>query len=150
MILRRVRFGWLNRALAWLRWSRVFAYAGIAAAGLTSMIHPPLSITQATQSGQILIKVWAGLMFVSSAFCAWGAARERWVGEYVGLIPLSLVAAVFGVSAFSRGTVGWAGGFFLIGFAWLLAARWQEVALLRREAERLHRQIREQEGKDGA
>jgi hypothetical protein len=68
----------------------------------------------------------------------------------VGLIPLSLVAAVFGVSAFSRGTVGWAGGFFLIGFAWLLAARWQEVALLRREAERLHRQIREQEGKDGA
>jgi hypothetical protein len=52
------------------------------------------------------------------------------------LIPLAFVAFAFGVAAISRGAVGFAGGLFLIGFFWLLVSRWQEVALLRIEADR--------------
>lgn len=131
------RIGWLSTVVQLLRLSRAFAYMAIALAGAISVMTPPPSIASATGSGHTLQLVWAGLMAVSAAFCAWGALLERWVGEYVGLIPLASVAAVFGVSALSRGIGGWASGFFLIGFFWILVSRWQEVALLRVEAERI-------------
>lgn len=141
MILRRVRRGWLRRAITLLRWSRVLAYTAVALAGLLSILSPPASIANATDTARTIQLTWAGLMAVSATFCAWGALRERWVGEYIGLIPLASVAAVFGISAMARGTSGWAGGFFLVGFFWILVSRWQEVALLKTEAERLRKQV---------
>lgn len=134
MILRRIRRSWLRRALRILRWSRFCAYLTISLAGVASIAIPPASIRAATGGELILLLSWSALMSVSALFCAWGAAADRWVGEYVGLIPLSAVAIAYGVSAMTRGSVGWSGGLFLIGFFWLLMTRWQEVALLRVEA----------------
>jgi hypothetical protein len=139
MILRWARQTWIVRAIALLRWSRVLAYTAVSLAGVLSILRPPPSIANATGTGKLLELVWAGMMAISAAFCAWGAARDRWVGEYIGLIPLASVAAVFGISAMSRGVGGWAGGFFLIGFFWILVSRWQEVALLRIEFDRMRR-----------
>jgi hypothetical protein len=150
MILRRARRHWVARAITWLRWSRVLAYAAVSLAGLLSILRPPPSIANASDSGRLIELVWAGMMMISAAFCAWGAARERWVGEYIGLIPLASVAAVFGISAMSRGVGGWAGGFFLIGFFWILVSRWQEVALLRVESDRLGQRAEDPDDNGGS
>lgn len=130
------RRGWVRRALKFMRWSRVAAYVMIASAGVASLAFPPASIESASDNTRFLQLSWAGLMALSAGFCAWGAARDRWVGEWIGLVPLSLVAAAFGISALARGTSGWSGGLFLFGFFWILVSRWQEVALLRSEADR--------------
>lgn len=135
-LLRQLRRSWLRRAMRFMRWSRVVAYLCITVAGLAAVFRSPASIEQATGDGHTVQVVWAVLMATSALFCAYGAAADRWVGEYIGLIPLASVAAAFGVAALSRGQVGWAGGFFLFGFFWLLVSRWQEVALLRIEADR--------------
>lgn len=135
-MFRHLRRSWIRNALVVLRWSRACGYLAIACAGAAALLWPPASMAQATGRGNTVQLLWAGLMVVASLFCAWGAATERWVGEYVGLIPLSAVAAAFGIAALGRGHVGWAGGLFLIGFFWVLIARWQEVALIRIEAER--------------
>lgn len=147
MILRRARRRWFGRAFTILRWSRALAYSAISLAGLLSIIKPPPSVANATGTGHYLALTWASMMTISAAFCAWGSTRGRWVGEYIGLIPLSAVAAVFGISSLSRGATGWAGGFFLIGFFWILISRWQEVVLLKVESEHLRRT--EDPGSDG-
>lgn len=153
MIWQRTRSGWLHQALTLVRYSRVLAYLMIGLAGLLAVLNPPASMAEATGGAYILQLSWAGLMTVAATFCAYGAATNRWVGEYIGLIPLSLVAAAFGVAALTRGTPGFAGGSFLLGFFWLLVSRWQEVALLKVEALR-HADARNhassQEGATGA
>lgn len=138
--LGRIRQGWLRRVIQIMRVSRVAAYTMLGLAGMASVIYPPASIQQASDGARITQLVWAGVMAVAATFCAWGVARDRWVGEYIGLIPLSLVAAAFAVSALSRGQTGWSGGLFLLGFFGILFSRWQEVALLRFEADREARQ----------
>lgn len=134
--MNRLRRGWLRRALKLMRWSRVLAYLLVGAAGAVGAVSPPVAIQQGAGGFRTITLTWAVLMAVAASFCAWGAASDRWVGEYIGLIPLSLVAFAFGVGALSRGTTSFAGGLFLIGFFWILVARWQEVALLRTEAAR--------------
>lgn len=135
-LLGRARIRWIQRAITFMRWSRVLAYGSIALAGVSSLIYPPPAIANASAGTQAIELVWAAVMVVSAGFCAWGAAREHWIGEFIGLLPLGLVAAGFGVTSLARGTVGWSGGMFLLGFFWILMSRWQEVALLRAEAER--------------
>lgn len=137
MNLRTVRRGWLDRAVVILRWTRAIGYALIALTGVAAIVHPPASVTTAT-GYHLTTYVWAGVMACSAALCALGAVRGQWPGEYAGLWPLAMVAAVFGISALSRGSASIAGGLFLIGFFWMLVARWQEVALLRIESVRLH------------
>lgn len=140
MAFSRLRSGWLHRALELMRWSRFLSYALIAAAGIESIIHPPVSVSQAIDGHQAVGLTWALVMTISAGLCALGAALDRWVGEYVGLIPLSIISAVFGISAISRSSVSAAGGLFLIGFFWIMISRWQEVALLRIEADRKARE----------
>jgi hypothetical protein len=132
----RLRHGWLHRAIRISRWSRVVAYACIAFAGLFSLVYPPVAVSEATGPGHIVQIVWSALMTMAAVFCGYGVLTDRWLGEYVGLLPLAFVAAAYGVSAIARGTMGIAGGVFLLGFFWLVLARWQEVALLRAEADR--------------
>ncbi len=136
MILHRVRQRWMRRAITFMRWSRVAAYMCVAFAGLFAVAYPPTSIAVATGSGHIVQIAWAILMLISAGFCAYGALADRWIGEYVGLVPLGFAAAAFGISSLSRGTVGTAGGLFLVGFFWMIVSRWQEIALLRAEADR--------------
>jgi len=74
VILRRVRRGWLRRAIELLRWSRALGYAAVAVAGLVAIINPPASVAAATGAGKIQPLVWAGLMAVSATFCAWATS----------------------------------------------------------------------------
>lgn len=140
-----LRESWLTRAVVFLRWSRTAGYTLVSLAGIVSIIHPPPSVTAAA-GHHIVTYVWAGVMAVSAAVSAVGAASGRWPGEYAGLWPLALVAAVFGISALARGSASVAGGLFLLGFFWILISRWQEVALLRIESVR--RQHEQHGGKD--
>lgn len=137
--MRRIHAEWVRRAIEVVRWTRVSAYALIACAGVASVLWPPPSV-QAASDGVAVALIWAGLMAVSAAFCAFGAASDRWVGEYIGLVPLALTAMIFAVSAFARGQMSWSGGTFLLGFSFWIITRWQEVALLRVEAERKARE----------
>lgn len=140
MILRRIRTAWLRRVVTLLRWSRFTAYTSISLAGAAAMIWPPQSIRAATDSdGLPTAYAWAGVLVVSAAFCAYGAFADRWIGEHIGLIPLGLMVMVFAGSALARGPMSWSGGLFLFGFFWGLVARWQEVTLIRIEAERAAR-----------
>lgn len=128
------RRGWLRRAYRILRASRVSGYAILALSGLVSLFIPPASVSEASQQTQVVLSAWSLLMVVAGALCAYGAATDRWIGEYIGLIPLGMVALAYAVSALARGSVGWAGGLFLVGFFLALFSRWQEVALLRAQA----------------
>lgn len=131
----RIRGAWFRHAATVIRWSRILAYAALVISGVASLLHPPASV-QASAGFQLTIYTWATILVLSSVICLIGAVTDRWVGEYMGLIPLGLSAAVFAISAMSRGVSGIAGGAFLFGFFWLLASRWQEVALLRAESNR--------------
>lgn len=146
-MFKRARSRWLARALLILRLSRGAAYLLLTAAGVNSIVHPPASVESASGASSVTF-VWAGMMAVSALACALGAFTDRWVGEYVGLIPLSLVAAIFGVSALARSSASISGGLFLLGFFWILISRWQEVALLRVESERRQRSLNERD-RDG-
>lgn len=130
-----VRAGWLSRAVVILRWSRALGYALVALAGVLSIAHPPVSV-QAAAGHHVVTYVWAAVMAIAAGLCAVGAITGRWVGEYIGLVPLCLVSAAFGVAALARGSNSLAGGLFLLGFFGILLARWQEVALLRVESVR--------------
>jgi hypothetical protein len=128
------RRGFLRRAYRVIVASRVAAYVLIALSGVASLVWPPPAIVEASQQFQPILYGWSVLMVAAGVFCAYGAAAGHWVGEYIGLIPLGAVALAYGISALARGSVGWAGGLFLLGFFMVLVSRWQEVALLRVEA----------------
>ena len=135
----RIKRRWYPRAVTFLRMTRLAGYACVAVAGFWAVFLPPISVQGATNGVRLLSLVWAGVLGLSSAICALGVALNRWVGEWIGLIPLALVTAAFGLSALSRGSVSVAGGVYLLGVFWLFASRWQEVALLKVEADR-HRE----------
>jgi hypothetical protein len=82
--------------------------------------------------------MWAVLLAIGGLCSAVGAFTDRWLGEYAGLWPLVTTFLVYGLAAFAagRGPVSYAGGFALLSIAALLYARWQDVALIRREAVR--------------
>ncbi len=133
MIWTAARRAWLRRAFRVIRWTRFAGYVFLAMSGTASIWYPPASIADAVQTRLVAV-LWSALIVVSAAVCAYGAAANHWVGEYVGLVPLACVALAFGLAAMGRGHVGWAGGAFLVAFFWVLVSRWQEVALLRIEA----------------
>lgn len=116
---------------------RAAAFALLAVGGLAAMVwRPPPAVQAATSPVYALAYVWAALLILGGACSALGAATDRWLGEFVGLWPLIMVFAIYGLSAFasSRGLVAVAGGCVLTAVAALLLARWQDVNLIRREA----------------
>ncbi len=118
--------------------ARAAAFAMMAAGGAAAMIWPPPAVQTATSPVYALAQVWAALLVLGGTCSAVGAATDRWLGEYAGLWPLIVVFTVYGLAAFTsgRGLVALAGGFVLTAVAGILFARWQDVALIRREAGR--------------
>jgi len=85
------------------------------------------------------VYVWAGLLTLGGASSAIGSAMDRWLGEYAGLGPLVVTWAVYAFAAAASGRVtAIAGACGLGAVAFLLLARWRDVALIRREAARYH------------
>jgi hypothetical protein len=122
-----------------VRAARFTGYTMMAAGGAAAMVWPSPAVQAATSpTAGALVYVWAGLLAVGGVSSAYGAATDRWLGEYAGLWPLMATFTVYGIAAFvgTRGPVAWAGGLVLLAIAGLLLARWREVALIRREAAR--------------
>lgn len=121
------------------RAARLIGYALMGLAGIAAMVWPAPAVQAATSpTAGALAYVWAGMLIVGGLTSAAGAASDRWLGEYAGLWPLVATFAVYGLAAFASGR-GWptvAGGLALLAIAALLHARWHDVALIRREADR--------------
>jgi hypothetical protein len=113
---------------------RFLGYALVAFCGVAAILWPPQSVSHAATSP--LVYVWITFLIVGGLVCAAGAAWDAWLGEYIGLWPLITAFAVFAVSALATGLVAASGGACLLAIACWLVARWQEVAVLRREATR--------------
>lgn len=121
------------------RAARLVGYILMGLAGVTAMVWPAPAVEAATAStAGVLAYIWAGMLIVGGVTSAAGAATDRWLGEYTGLWPLVATFAIYGLAAFAsaRGPVAFAGGLALLSIAALLHARWHDVALIRREADR--------------
>lgn len=114
----------------------VAAYLLLAAAGLCALAWASPSVSQA---GRGLAATWAVFLVVGGLTCAIGAARRTWFGEYVGLPLLIAVWAVYGLTAGYAAVArhrpaSWAGCCGLLAVAFLLAYRWEVIAVYRRAA----------------
>lgn len=120
------------------RAARLVGYALMGLAGVAAMVWPAPAVQAATPTVGPLAYIWAGMLILGGVTSAAGAASDRWLGEYAGLWPLVATFAVYGLAALAGGR-GWAavaGGLALLSVAALLHARWHDVALIRREADR--------------
>ena len=119
------------------RISRVFAYSAFATTGFTSIMWPVASVVAATQGARYLTFVWAGMLIAGGIISALGAAVDRWIGEYVGLLPMMVTFVIYALAVAAAGTpTSVAGSAFLSGVALILFARWRDVAHIRVEAAR--------------
>lgn len=120
------------------RAARLTGYVLMGLAGVAAMVWPAPAVQAATApTAGVLAYIWAGMLIVGGVTSAAGAATDRWIGEYTGLWPLVATFTVYGLAALAgRGPVAVAGGLALLSIAVLLHARWQDVALIRREADR--------------
>lgn len=121
------------------RWARLVGYTLMGLAGVAAMVWPAPAVQAATApTAGALAYIWAGMLIVGGVTSAAGAATDRWLGEYTGLWPLVATFTVYGLAAFAsaRGPVAFAGGLALMSIAALQLARWHDVSLIRREADR--------------
>lgn len=119
------------------RWTRVASYTLMAVAGAAAMAWPAPSVRAATNPVAVYVYVWAALLIVGGMSSAIGAAAGRWLGEYAGLWPLIVTFLVYSLASFATGRLAAiAGACALASFAFLLLARWRDVAYIRREAAR--------------
>ncbi len=122
----------------------VAAYVMLAACGAASMVWPSPSVEA---SGRTWAFVWSAMLVVGGVPAALGAARNRWVGEWVGLPPLVAVWAVYGIAAAAMGLrtgtpARIAPALALLAVAAVLFWRWQNVALDRDAARAAARESR--------
>lgn len=121
------------------RWTRVVGYTLMAAAGVAAMAWPAPSVRAATNPVTTLAYVWAALLVVGGMSSAIGAAADRWLGEYAGLWPLIATFAVYAIAGAATGRATTVAGSCALGsIAFLLLARWRDIAQIRREAARYH------------
>lgn len=112
------------------RATRVAGYVLLAITGALAMVWP--SPTVAAVTGP-LVFVWAGFLVVGGAVAAWGAATDRWLGEYTGLPLLFVVCVIYALIVLVPGRLpSLTAAALLLGVAAVLGARWQDVAALRR------------------
>ena len=121
------------------RWTRVVGYSLMALAGIAAVAWPSPAVKAATgPTTGLLVYVWAILLAVGGVSAAVGSALDRWLGEYAGLWPLVTTFAVYAIAAASSGRGAAIAGAALLGsIAFLLLARWRDVAHLRQEAMRI-------------
>lgn len=130
------------------RWIRAIGYGSIGCGGIAALLFPsfraegPMSLT-----GGPVILLWALLLAVGGLTSAVGSAADIWLGEYAGLWPIILTFMIFGVaSAASGNLIELALALTILGWSFLLLARWREVAMVRSQAMKFSRYRRRMGG----
>jgi hypothetical protein len=91
-------------------------------------------------TGGPVIFLWAILLAIGGLTSAIGSAADVWLGEYAGLWPIIMTFMIFGLAnAVSGSLVQLALSLTLVGWSFLLLARWREVALVRHQAMKFQR-----------
>lgn len=123
------------------RWIRSIGYGFIGCGGIAVLVWPsfsaqgPMSLT-----GGPILAVWGALLAIGGLTSAVGSASGMWLGEYAGLWPMIITFLIFGfASAVSGSLVQLALSLTILGWSFLLFARWREVALIREQALRFSR-----------
>jgi hypothetical protein len=113
---------------------RVTGYLMMAAGGGVAFAIPVSSIKASTGP---LVFVWATFLLIGGALCAYGSVTGRWIGELIGLPLISSAFGVyFVVLALSRTVSGAAAALAFGAIALILLGRWQDVSMIRQEADR--------------
>jgi len=122
-------------------WIRAVGYALLGCGGIAALLFPSFSASgPMSLTGGPVIFLWAVLLAVGGLSSAVGSAADVWLGEYAGLWPIIMTFMIFGfANAFSGNLVELALSLTLLGWSFLLLARWREVALVRSEAMKFHR-----------
>lgn len=117
------------------RVARLVGYCLFALAGVSAIVWPAPSVARATGW---LVYLWAAWLAVGGLLSAAGAATDRWIGEYTGLPLLFAAFGVYGlvVVAGARSWASSAAALVLVAIGLVLAARWQDIGWVRREAAR--------------
>jgi hypothetical protein len=115
-----------------LRYARAVAYVSIAVGSALSLIPSliPASI-RASGFNTAQIITWSIVLMISASVAAYGVIVDVWWGEYVGLIPMSLLSVVYAIASFIARDGGVTRGFFLLGLGFLFLAIWDDRAKVR-------------------
>jgi hypothetical protein len=106
----------------------------MAAAGGVAFAIPVSSIQAATGW---LVYLWATFLLAGGLLCGYGAATDRWIGELLGLPLISSAFGVYFIVLSLALTVRAAAVALVFGaVALILLGRWQDVSMIRREADR--------------
>lgn len=121
------------------RYAYAIGYLLMACAGIASACWPAPAVQTATDGVRALLYTWDAFLVVGGLLSLFGAVTDRWVGEYTGLPLLGAVFAIYGVAATwaavaSGRPTSYAGGFALAAIAGLIAGRWRELVVVRRNA----------------
>jgi hypothetical protein len=99
-------------------------------------------------TGGPVIILWATLLAVGGLTSAIGSAADVWLGEYAGLWPIIITFMIFGfANAVSGSLIELALSLTVLGWSFLLLARWREVALVRSQALKFYHYQRRTGGK---
>lgn len=133
------------------RLTRRFRAAGYAALGTGGVILTVVSLaTGDVLRAWVLWPILGALLALGSLASLFGAATNRWTGEYVGLPMVASALFAFGVLRGMDGHWSLVGvpAIFLCGVGVLIVARWLDVDTLRRASEReMHRKKERRRGR---
>jgi len=116
---------WRKRIKA--KWPYILMYGFFVVAGVLAFIYPTRAILDALQT--YLVYLWSSFLFLGSVLSLYGALRDRYSGEIIGLPLLATANAIFGTAllaygsspaAYAIGCIFWGIGFGLLG-------RWFEM-----------------------
>lgn len=116
---------------------RAVMYALLVVAGVCAVIFPSKLVQD--QVGGVVVFVWSACIVVSAGGAFYGAATDKWIGEYSGLPLLSISLGLYSISAILGAGLNpsplFAYGLVVAAFSVGLYARWLDVRDEKRRAE---------------
>jgi len=113
---------------------RGLCYLSLIVTGIFAFISPSDTVSEATGWG---VYLWAAFLFLGGAYSLWGVITDKWIGEYVGLIPLTFAFIIYSVVMLGSTPVSWgrmALGSLLLAMAMMMIVRHREVSFIRKVA----------------
>lgn len=104
------------------------------------MLHEPSLLLQSEMGRYVY--AWAWFLVVGGTLCLLTSVTQLWIGEFTGLVLLTVANWAWGYILVSTGDMTTNYGIILIGWGFGLAARWAVVAHRGRGAARSARRDR--------